>query len=291
MPNTRDIRNRIRGVKNTQKITRAMQMVAASKMKRAQDRALEGRPYARQLARMLVSLTDKVENFHHPFFEDREVHKRGVLVISTDRGLCGALNANLFREAAAIPRDEVAYVSIGTKARQFLSRSGRELLADFTISEEAPFKELRPVVEFLIEEYKKETIDSIEILYPRFKNTLVQEPVLVPYVPLTNLRTYVEKQAERGGEELPEDNRELLFEPDPATILNALLDRFIKREFYQLLLDARASEHSARMVAMKAATDNAKKLTDELTLQYNKARQAGITQEILEITAATLHQG
>lgn len=293
MPNTRDIRNRIRGVKNTQKITRAMQMVAASKMKRAQDRALEGRPYARQLARMLVSLIDKVGevDFKHPFFEKRETRKRGVLIISTDRGLCGALNANLFREAAAIPRKEVAFVSIGTKARQFLSRTNRELLADFSIAEEAPFKELRPVVEFLIEEYKKGTIDTIEVLFPRFKNTLVQEPVLFPYIPLVNLRQYVQEQAQASGNELPEDERELLFEPDPATILNSLLDRFIKREFYQMLLDARASEHSARMVAMKAATDNAKKLTDDLTLQYNKARQAGITQEILEITAATLHQG
>ena len=186
MPNTRDIRNRIRGVKNTQKITRAMQMVAASKMKRAQDRALEGRPYARQLARMLVSLIDKVdgEEFRHPFFENRETRKRGVLIISTNRGLCGALNDNRSREVAAMPRDEVAFVSIGSKARQFLSRTNRELLADFSISEDAHFKELRPVVEFLIEEYKKGTIDTIEVLYPRFKNTLVQEPVLFPYVPL-----------------------------------------------------------------------------------------------------------
>lgn len=289
MPNTRDIRNRIRGVTNTQKITRAMQLVAASKMKKAQDRALQGRPYAQQLARMLASLTDKVEDFSHPFIEEREVKKRGILLISTDRGLCGSLNANLFREVAELDKNTTAFVTIGRKARQFISRTGRELLADFPISEEATFKELRPVVEFMIEQFKEGTIDSIEILYPRFRNTLIQEPALVPLLPLIGLAEYVRKFAREQGVELVEDSRELVFEPSADVILNKLLDRFVKREAYQMLVDARASEHSARMVAMKAATDNAKKLTDSLTLQYNKARQAGITQEILEITAAAQH--
>jgi F-type H+-transporting ATPase subunit gamma len=289
MPNTRDIRNRIRGVKNTQKITRAMQLVAASKMKKAQDRALQGRPYAHQLRRLLASLTGKIEDFNHPFLEERTIRTRGVLVISTDRGLCGSLNANLFREVAALDRDQTAFVTIGRKARQFLSRTNRNLLADFPISEEAHFKELRPVVEFLIEQYRERKIDSIEVLYTRFRNTLVQDPTLIPFLPLHNLQQYVQQQAEAENEELIEDSRELVFEPEPETILTSLLDRFVKREIYQMLVDARASEHSARMVAMKAATDNAKKLTDSLTLEYNKARQAGITQEILEITAAAQH--
>jgi F-type H+-transporting ATPase subunit gamma len=289
MPNTRDIRNRIRGVTNTQKITRAMQLVAASKMKKAQDRALEGRPYAQQLARMLASLTDKVEDFSHPFIEERDVKKRGILLISTDRGLCGSLNANLFREVGNLDKSATAFVTIGRKARQFISRTGRELMADFPISEEATFKELRPVVEFMIEQFKEGAIDSIEILYPRFRNTLIQEPALVPLLPLTSLTDYVRRFAKEQGVELIEDSRELVFEPSADVILNKLLDRFVKREAYQMLVDARASEHSARMVAMKAATDNAKKLTDSLTLQYNKARQAGITQEILEITAAAQH--
>ncbi len=288
MPNTRDIRNRIRGVKNTQKITRAMQLVAASKMKKAQDRALEGRPYAQLLARMLASLNDKVEDFSHPFLEERAVEKRGVLIISTDRGLCGSLNANLFREVGKIGKD-AAYVTIGRKARQFISRTGRELLADFPISEHADFKELRPVIEFLVKQFTDGEIDTIEILYPRFKNTLIQEPVLVPLLPLTDLTEYVEEFARKQGRELVDDTREVVFEPAPEAILTKLLDRFVRRQAYQLLVDARASEHSARMVAMKAATDNAKKLTDSLTLQYNKARQAGITQEILEITAAAQH--
>jgi len=289
MPNTRDIRNRIRGVKNTQKITRAMQLVAASKMKRAQDRALQGRPYAQQLGRMLASLNEKVKDFSHPFFEEREIRKRGVLVISTDRGLCGALNANLFREVGKLDRKNTAFVTIGRKARQFISRTQRNLLADLPISEEAHFKELRPVVEFLVEQFTKGEIDTIEVLYSRFKNTLVQEPMLIPFLPLVNFHEFVVEFAKGQGYELNRDKRELLFEPSPERILNELLERFVKREIYQMLTDARASEHSARMVAMKAATDNAKKLTDSLTLQYNKARQAGITQEILEITAAAQH--
>lgn len=289
MPNTRDIRNRIRGVKNTQKITRAMQLVAASKMKRAQDRALQGRPYAQQLARMMASLTDKIEEVKHPFLEPREIHTRGVLVISTNRGLCGPLNSNLFRELSKLDKANTKFVTIGRKARQFVSRTGRQLMADFDVAEEDSFKELRMVVEFLVDQYKKGEIDSIEVLYSRFRNTLIQEPVQVPFLPLTGLHEYVAKAAAAQGVHLVEDNREVLFEPSAEEILAELLERFIKREIYQLLLDARASEHSARMVAMKAATDNAKKLTDSLTLQYNKARQAGITQEILEITAAAQH--
>ena len=287
MPNTRDIRNRIKGVTNTQKITRAMQLVAASKMKKAQDRALQGRPYAVQLRRMLASLNGKVEDFNHPFLKEREIKKRGILVISTDRGLCGSLNANLFREVANIERGTAAFVTIGRKARQFVTRTGRELLADFPISEEAHFKELRPVVEFLVEQFCEGAIDTIEVLYPRFKNTLVQEPTRIPFIPLASLDEYVDAKAAENNEKTLEDTRDLVFEPEPESILTELLERFVKREVYQMLVDARASEHSARMVAMKAATDNAKKLTDSLTLQYNKARQAGITQEILEITAAS----
>lgn len=264
-----------------------MQLVAASKMKKAQERALEGRPYAQQLARMLASLTEKIEDFSHPFVEEREVKKRGILLLSTDRGLCGSLNANLFREVGKMGKDETAYVTVGRKARQFISRTGRELLADFPISEEANFKELRVVVEFLIAQFREGVIDSIEILYPRFRNTLIQEPAQIPLLPLTDLTEYVHAFAKEQGREIVEDTRDLIFEPAPEEILNKLLDRFVKRQAYQMLVDARASEHSARMVAMKAATDNAKKLTDALTLQYNKARQAGITQEILEITAAS----
>ncbi|MCD8483011.1 MAG: ATP synthase F1 subunit gamma [Verrucomicrobia bacterium] len=291
MPNTRDIRNRIKGVKNTAKITRAMQLVASSKMKKAQDQAMQGRPYAIQMAKLLFALGQKVdlEKFSHPFLEPRTVKKRGVLVISTDRGLCGPLNANLFRELANIDRHNSVFYCIGRKGRQFVARTARNLGADFSVSESPRFREIRPIAEYLIGEYTSGNIDSMEILYPRFRNTLVQVPTLVSLLPLNNFMEFVARELASACQSLNVDVREFLFEPDPETILNDLLPLFLKRQLYQLLLEARASEHSARMVAMKAATDNAKKLSDSLTLQYNKARQAGITQEILEITAAALN--
>ena len=286
MPNTRDIRNRIKAVKNTAKITRAMQLVAASKMKRAQDVALQGRPYAQLMNRMLALLTERMPEFSHPFLEDRTVKTRGVLVITTDRGLCGSLNANLFREITHLDAKTTAFYTIGRKGRQFLSRTGRNLVADFEVSESAPFKEFRPVMEVMRADFEAGKIDSIEVLYPRFRNTLVQEPTLVPFLPLQHFHDAVRKRLEAENKELEQEDREFIFEPGAEEILPQLFDLFLRREIYQLLLDARASEQSARMVAMKSATDNAKKLTDQLTLQYNKARQAGITQEILEITAA-----
>jgi F-type H+-transporting ATPase subunit gamma len=289
MANLRDIRIRIRGVRNTGKITRAMQLVASSKMKRAQDRAVDGRPYAMAMARMLTALNDSTGKLQHPFLAVRTVRTRGILLLSTDRGLCGPLNANLFREAAAPDKANTAYVTIGRKGRQFISRTGRRLLADFPVSEATRFSELRPAVEFLIKAFIEGEIDTVEVLYPRFRNTLIQVPTLLPVLPLTDFRAAVRALAASGERALPEDARDFLFEPDAATILGALLDLFIKRQIFHLLLETRASEHSARMVAMKAATDNAQKLADRLNLQYNKARQAGITQELLEITAATSH--
>jgi len=290
--NTRDIRNRIRSVKNTAKITRAMQLVASSKMKRAQDQALQGRAYTTLLARMVADLAGKIDldTFAHPFLTGRPVRTRGILVIATDRGLCGPLNSNLFRFLVSeVGKDNAAFITIGRKARQFISRTGRNLLADFPVPEGARFADLRPVLEFMLEAYADHTIDTVEVIYPAFRNTLVQTPRSVPLLPITDFQQRIDQMLREAGQPEPEDNREMLFEPSPADILNALLDLTVKREAYQLLLDTRASEHSARMVAMKSATDNANKLVDQLTLEYNKARQASITQEILEITAATLY--
>ncbi|MFW6353705.1 MAG: ATP synthase F1 subunit gamma, partial [Verrucomicrobiota bacterium] len=247
---------------------------------------LQGRPYTQLMSRMLAVLRGKLPEFDHPFLEDREVRTRGVLLISTDRGLCGSLNANLFREAAGLDSVNTVFYSIGKKARQFLGRTQRRLAADFSISEDAPFKEFRPVMETMLEDFKAGKIDSVEVLYPRFRNTLVQEPTLVPFLPLGHFVNALEQRLATENLTLAQDERDFIFEPAAEEILPQLFDLFLRREIYQLLLDARASEQSARMVAMKAATDNAKKLTDQLTLQYNKARQAGITQEILEITAA-----
>ncbi len=289
MANTRDIRNRIKGVKNTRQITKAMQMVATSKMKRAQECAKAGRPYALLLADVIGSLSGNVQDLHQAFFETRPVKHRGILVVSTDKGLCGALNANLFRIVNEV-ESSAKFVSVGRRATQYISRTRRDLLADFSVSDRAPFGEVRKVVEFLLRSYEEETIDTVEIVYTSFVNTLVQEPEIVQLLPLTDLETMLAKLHARFGspdDELVKDSREILFEPVREEILAELAALYVKQEIHQLILEAQASEHSARMVAMKSATDNAGNLVDELTLQYNRVRQAAITQEILEISAAS----
>ncbi len=283
MASTRDIRRRIKSVKNTRQITKAMELVAASKMKKAQQAALAGQPYADVMARMLSVLSGKVEESQHPFLAHRPVRVRGVLLVTTDKGLAGPLNANLFKVVSEITTP-VKYYAIGRKGAQFLARTHREMVADFTVTDRAAFNEVRVITEFMVKQYLDGVIDTIEVVYPRFKNTLVQEPVIRPVLPLENLHDFIAKHGTDA--KAVEETREILFEPNATQVLEALLPFYVNRQIYQLVLSAKASEHSARMVAMKTAKDNATKLIDELTLEYNKARQAGITQEILEIAAA-----
>lgn len=288
MANTREIRRRIKSVKNTRQITKAMELVAASKMKKAQQAAAAGQPYAALLAETMAQLVGRVEEFEHPFFDRREVRKRGVIVVSTDRGLAGPLNSNLFREIAKI-RHEARFVSIGRKATQFLSRNKLDLLADFQLPDDPPFLKVRQIVGFMVEKFLAGEVDTVEVLYPRFVNTLVQEPSFAKLLPVYDLGQLIDSlHAKTDAPYRPSaDQRMMKVEPDAQTILSGLLPLFVNREAYQAVLGARASEHSARMVAMKTAKDNATTLLDALTLQYNKARQAAITQEILEIAAAT----
>jgi F-type H+-transporting ATPase subunit gamma len=282
MASTRDIRRRIKSVKNTRQITKAMELVAASKMKKAQQAALGGQPYAHLMAEMLAALAAQVDESTHPFLVERPVKTRGLLLITSDKGLAGPLNSNLFKVAADI-RTPAKFVAIGRKGAQFLARSKRDLLADFPVHDRVPFNEVRPAAEFLVQKFLAGEIDTIEVIYSRFKNTLVQEPVVFPILPLRSLR---ETLAQGGGAAVAAEQREMLFEPGVTQVLDALLPFYVNRQIHQLALSAKASEHSARMVAMKTAKDNATKLLGELTLEYNKARQAAITQEILEIAAA-----
>ena len=293
MANTRDIRNRIKGVKNTRKITKAMQMVATSKMKRAQESAKCGRPYALLLADVIGSLSNNLQESGQAFFESRPVKHRGILVLSTDKGLCGALNANLFRLVNEVDAS-AKFVAVGKRATQYLSRTRRDLLADFTVSDRAPFSEVRKVVEFLLHQYLEENIDTVEVAYTSFVNTLQQEPEIVQLLPFSDLETMLATLHARFGspdDESAKDSREILFEPGREEILAELASLYVKQEIYQLILESQASEHSARMVAMKNATDNAGNLVDDLTLQYNRARQAAITQEIIELSAAAFTDG
>lgn len=289
MANTRDIRIRIKGVKSTRQITRAMQMVATSKMKKAQDSAKSGRPYALLLADIIVSIADEFLEVTNDYFMERPVKHRGILVIGTDKGLCGALNANLFRMLSEVD-SSAKFVSIGKRATQYLSRTHRDLLADFSLPDKPTFSDVKKVVEFLLSNYNDGNIDTIEVLYTGFINTLRQEPELIPLFPLNDLDEMSAKLHERFGiedHEVPKDDREIIIE-DRDAVLSELATLYLKQEIHQLVLEAQASEHSARMVAMKTATDNAGNLINDLTLQYNRARQAAITQEILEISASTL---
>ena len=288
MPNLREIRRRIKSVKNTRQITKAMELVAASKMKKAQQSALSGQPYAALLAETLSHISTRIEELEHPFFEEREVKTRGIILVTTNRGLCGPLNSNLFRE---ILRAEtpMKFVRVGRKGRQFLSRSDRDLMADFVIDDAVPYVQIKQMTEIMIDKFLSGKIDTVEVLYPRFINVLTQAQSFAKLLPIHGLDEMITELRGKDAEpfESTKDNRNFSFEPDPKSILNSLLPLFVDRQAYQAVMSARASEHSARMVAMKTAKDNATKLIDSLTLQFNKARQAAITQEILEIAAAT----
>ena len=291
MANTRDIRIRIKGVKNTRQITRAMQMVATSKMKKAQEAAKSGRPYALLLADIIVSIADEFEEVTQSYYVERPIKHRGILVIGTDKGLCGALNSNLFRELNEVD-SSAKFVSVGKRATQYLSRTRKDLLADFSLPDKPTFSEIRKIVEFLLNSYDEGRIDTIEVLFTSFINTLRQEPELIRLFPLNDLDSMTNKLHERFGQPdhvAPKDTREILFE-DRDAVLSEIASLYLKQEVFQLVLEAQASEHSARMVAMKTATDNAGNLIDDLTLQYNRARQAAITQEILEISAASFSE-
>ena len=290
MASTRDIRRRIKSVKNTRQITKAMELVAASKMKKAQQAALSGRPYAELMAQMLGSLAERVEEAQHPFLVKREVAVRGIILITSDKGLCGPLNSNLFKLVTDI-KTPAKYAVIGRKGAQFIARTRRDLLADFPANDRASFADIRVVAEFMVKQFLDGVVDTVEVIWPRFRNTLVQVPTTMTLLPLSSVKEAVNGLHADAGHAHPAKpatapDTQMLFEPDAALVLHSLLPLYLNREVYQHALDAKASEHSARMVAMKTAKDNATKLLGDLTLEYNKARQAGITQEILEIAAA-----
>jgi len=287
----REIRNRIKSVKSTGQITRAMQLVASSKMKRAQDSARAGRAYAELLGEILDTAQSKVGEFSHPLLTKRDVKVRGILLVTPDKGMAGALNGNLIRLAAE--QKDAVFVCIGRKGAQALARSGRKVLADFPVTDRANFSEVRPAAEYLIKAFTEGTVDTVEVIFAHFKNTMVQTPRVQQLLPADSLVNQAREFRSKLG--LPEpkiedDERDMLFEPSAAAILNELPALFFKQAVHQAVLESKASEFSARMVAMKAATDNAKKISAALSLEYNKARQAAITQEILELTAGAAAQ-
>lgn len=292
MPSTRDIRRRIRSVKNTAQITKAMQMVAASKMRKAQQAALAGRPYANLMNQVLAHVTHASGDFSHPLMDKREVRKRAVIVISSDKGLCGALNSNLLREAARLDKESTIYITAGRKASQFVSRTRRKLAAEFTYKDAPLFSEARVISKFARDLFTSGEVDHVDVLFTNYISTLNQRPEIVPFLPIGELKgVSAGVHGEEMSEVLVKQTTEYVFEPSAEGVLGALLPHYLNFQLFQFLLEAKASEHSARMVAMKNATDNARQLIKDLTLEYNKIRQATITKELLEISSAAMALG
>jgi F-type H+-transporting ATPase subunit gamma len=291
MASTRDIRRRIKSVKNTAQITKAMQMVAAAKMRKAQQAALVGRPYAQLMNEIMAKASEGTVGFDHPLMQSRVASKRAVILVSSDRGLCGGLNSNLFREVTKLDKDTV-FITAGKKAAQFIARTKRTLAAEFTYKDTPEFTEARAISKFVQQLFLKGEVDAVDILFPRFVNTLTQSPALVPFLPIGKLTAASAGINEPKQELAGSSSTEIFeFEPDEETVLGELLPHSLNFQMHQILLETKASEQSARMVAMKNATDNAKEIIKSLTLEYNKLRQANITKELLEITTAQMAVG
>jgi len=291
MPSTRDIRRRIKSVKNTAQITKAMQMVAAAKMRKAQQAALVGRPYAQLLNEILAEAATRTVGFDHPLLQSRPVAKRAVILVGTDRGLCGALNGNLFREVSKLDKNATVFITAGKKAAQFVSRTKRTLTAEFHYKDNPEFAEARAISKFAQQMFLKGEVDAVDILFPRFINTLTQQPQTLPFLPIGKISAAT-AGINAPAQELAGSTTDVFdFEPDEETVLGELLPHSLNFQMHQILLETKASEQSARMVAMKNATDNAKQIIKDLTLEYNKLRQANITKELLEITTAQMAVG
>ncbi|GGB48299.1 ATP synthase gamma chain [Oceanisphaera marina] len=281
MAGAKEIRSKIGSVKNTQKITSAMEMVAASKMRRAQDRMDHSRPYAETIRKVIGHIAQGNLEYKHPYMEDREVKRVGFIIISTDRGLCGGLNINLFKKAITDMKawtDQGVSIDlglIGSKAVSFFNRYGGKVIAQKSgLGDNPSLSELIGSVTVMLEAYNTGEIDRLYLVYNKFENTMVQAPKIDQLLPLP-----------ASEETVATHSWDYLYEPDPKSLLDKLLVRFVEAQVYQGVVENLASEQAARMVAMKAATDNAGDLIDDLQLVYNKARQAAITQELSEIVA------
>ncbi|MCK2185002.1 F0F1 ATP synthase subunit gamma [Halomonas getboli] len=286
MAAAKEIRTKIGSIKNTQKITSAMEMVAASKMRKAQDRMKASQPYAQQIRKVVGHVADANPEYKHPWMLEREVKRVGYIVVSSDRGLCGGLNVNMFKavvKEAKAWRDsgaELDFCALGSKATSFFRKYGGSLVAAKSGLGEAPeADDLIGSVKVMLDAYDEGKLDRLYVVYNEFVNTMTQKPVVRQLLPLS---------ADMGAEEQNEEHKrpgswDYLYEPDAKELLDSLLVRFVEAQVYQAVVENVACEQAARMIAMKSATDNAGNLIDDLELVYNKARQAAITQEISEI--------
>ena len=282
MNSPRDLRRRIKSVSGTAQITKAMQMVAASKMRKAQQAALAARPFALLLYRIQRSATARLHEFVHPLLEVRTVRRRAVILIAGDKGLCGALNTNVFRVASQLDPGSTVFITAGRKAAQFVARTQRQLVAEFAYGDSPTFAEARAIAAFARDLFLKGDVDEVRIIATRFLNTLTQEPMSIEYLPIGAIVGAAVTGAEPEAL-LAAEVAEVVFEPDPQAVLSYVFGHYLNIYLHYVLLNAKASEQSARMVSMKNATDSAESLIDALRLEYNKLRQGNITRELLEI--------
>jgi F-type H+-transporting ATPase subunit gamma len=287
MPSTRDIRRRIKSVKNTAQITKAMQMVAASKMRKAQQTVLAARPFAHLLYRIQRKATTQSVDFTHPLLEVRPVTKRAVILVGGDKGLCGSLNTNLFRIAAQFDRESTIFITAGRRAAQFIARTHRKLAAEFAYGDSPRYSEAKAIAGLAREMFLNREVDQVRVVATGFINTLTQQPVSIEYLPAGPI-TGLKMEGFESEADLAARSGEFLFEPRAESLLGYLLTHYLNYYIYQVMLNAKASEQSARMVAMKNATENAQSLVEDLALEYNKRRQGNITQELLEIVGGQL---
>ena len=282
MANIRLIRRRIKGVQSTAKITRAMEMIATSKMRRAQERGLAGRPYSDKISQVLADLAalPREGAVLHPLLQRRPVAKIAVVHITPDRGLCGGLNAGINRRTASFILEQsvpVTFIIVGRKGLDFMRRHSRDIRAEFTrLGDRPDLLDTLPISRIIIDDYTNGVVDQVYLVYAQFISTMVQRPIMEQILP-------VEPAAIPTAQ-----NVDYIYEPGPAAVLGELLPRFVEMQVYHAILESIASEQSARMVAMRNATDNANELIEELTLMYNKARQESITEELLDITGGAV---
>ena len=260
-------------------------MVAASKMRKAQQAALAGRPFVRLLYRIQRETAGRLRSFSHPLLEVREVRKLGVILVAADKGLCGALNTNVFRLASQFDPQSTVFIAAGRRAAQFVARSRRQLAAEFAYGDTPRFPEARAIASLASEMFLKGEVDRVKVIATRFVNTLTLQPLCLDFLPIGELLKGIKVPGvpEAPEEKIAADTSEILFEPSPQALLEYLIPRYLNIYIYQVLLNAKASEQSARMVSMQSATDSAEGLIRDLTLEYNKLRQGLITQELLEI--------
>jgi F-type H+-transporting ATPase subunit gamma len=282
MASTKEIRSKIKSVQNTRKITKAMEMVAASKMRRAQERMRNARPYAEKIRQIVANLSKANPEFRPAYMATREVKNIGTILVTTDKGLCGGLNTNVLRLIANQVREMegssvgIEYTAIGSKGLQFLNRSKAKLISQTIQIGDTPHMDvLIGAITAQLEAFERGEIDAVYLAYTRFVNAMKQEPILEKLLPL--------EPAALTPEEKAGNSWDYIYEPDAESILNGLLKRYVEAMIYQAVAENMASEQSARMVSMKAASDNAKNVIGELQLEYNKTRQAAITKELSEI--------